>query len=180
VIALQVAVSGDLEGDFAKFSDHAPKLVEKVIRIVAYRYKKDIRKNYLSGQILGSVTGDLQKSLVAGRKRGTKFTYLVGSKSTKSKAGAISVASLKLSNIYEHEGGYTIKPKNVKALRFLDKSGGYVFVRREIHGQAHPFMTASARAFPWAESFRITEEEVIGKELKRLAKEGIYVPGGLE
>lgn len=176
MIAVQVVVSGNLEADMAKFGDTAPKLVDRVIRIVAYRYRKDIRKNYLSGQYLGKRSGNLQKSLVVGRKRGTKFVYLVGSKGVKDKkTGIVNVSSVKLANIYEHAGGYTIEPVNKKALCFTAADGSLVFTKH-VHGQARPFMSASAKNFNWEEAFEKTENEVMGKELKKLAKQGIYVP----
>jgi hypothetical protein len=176
MIAIQVVVSGNLEEDMAKFGDHAPKLVDRVIRIVAYRFRKDLRKNYLSGQYLDKRSGDLQKSMVVGRRRGVKFVYLVGSKGIKDKkTGTVNVSSVKLANIYEHAGGYTIEPKNRKALVFTAADGSLVFTKR-VHGREKPFMTASAKNFNWTTAFQKTEEEVIGKELKKLAKQGIYVP----
>ena len=180
MIAVQVAVSGDLEGDMARFGDHAAKLVDKVIRIVAYRYRKDIKTNYLAGQYLKAWSGDLQKSLVVGRKKGSKFTYLVGSKGIKDKTtGIVNMGSVKLANIYEHAGGYTIVPKRAKALRFMAADGSLVFAK-SVHGEAKPFMTDSSKSFDWTTAFAKTEEEVIGKEIKKLAKQGVYVPGGLD
>lgn len=178
MIGIQVIAHGDLEGDMARFGDHAPKLVDRVIRIVAYRYRKDIRTNYLSGQYLGKQSGDLSKSLVAGRRKGRKFTYLVGSKGIKDKAtGSVNFGSVKLANIYEHAGGYTIRPKNKKALCFTAADGS-LFFAKVVHGRERPFMSDSSKRFDWTGAFAKTEEEVIGKEIKKLAKEGAYVPGG--
>ena len=181
MIGLEVIASGNLEADFAKFSDHAPKLVDKVLRIVAYRYRKHLLTDYLSGGMIGSRSGTLKKSVVVGRKRGAKFVYLVGSKGVKNKAdGTYNANAIKLANIYEHSGGYTVRPKNKKALRFMGDNGEFVFIRGEVHGRERPFMSASVRSFPWTAKFAQTEEEVMGKELKRLAKEGLYIPGGLD
>jgi hypothetical protein len=178
MVTIQVVVSGTLEEDMAKFGDTAPKLVDRVIRIVAYRFRKDLRKNYLSGQYLDKRSGDLQRSMVVGRKRGAKFVYLVGSKGIKDKkTGMVSVSSVKLANIYEHAGGYTIEPVNKKVLCFTAADGSLVFTRR-VHGQAKPFMSDSAKRFDWNTAFQKTEAEVIGKELRKLAKQGIYVPEG--
>jgi hypothetical protein len=180
MIQIQVAVQGNLEGDMAQFGDHAPKLADRVIRIVAYRYRKDIRTNYLSGQYLGRFSGDLDKSIVVGKKKGGRFVYLVGSKGIKDKAtGTINTTSIKLANIYEHAGGYTIKPKTAKTLRFMAADGSLVFTK-SVHGEARPFMTDSSKRFDWTIAFAKTEEEVIGKEIKKLAKQGVYVPGGLD
>lgn len=187
MIVPEVILHGDLEGDMEKFGEQAPKLVDKTIRIVAYRYRSHIKKDYLSGQYLsaGDYKGGLKDSLVAGKKKGKKFVYLVGSKKkTNKKTGEVYATALKLANIYEHAGGYTIKPKNKKALRFESPNvagpGAYVFVRGEIHGRQRPFMSDSVRSFPWSAEFAKTTEEVIVKEMKKLEKQGAYVPGGLD
>lgn len=187
MIVPEVILHGNLEGDMEKFGAQAPKLVDKTIRIVAYRYRSHIKKDYLSGQMLngGDYKGGLKDSLVAGKKKGKKFVYLVGSKKkTNKKTGEVYATALKLANIYEHPGGYTIKPKNKKALRFESPNvagpGAYVFVRGEIHGGQRPFMSDSVRSFPWSAEFAKTTEEVIVKEMKKLEKQGAYVPGGLD
>jgi hypothetical protein len=181
MIDLQVVASGSLEEDFAKFSDHAPKLVDKTLRIVAYRYRKHLLTDYMSGGMIGSRTGTLKKSVVVGRKRGARFVYLVGSKAVKNKAdGTYNASAIKLANIYEHSGGYTIRPKNKKALVFTGSDGSLVFIRGEIQGRERPFMSTSVRSFPWTAKFAQSEEEVMGKELKRLAAQGKYIPGGLD
>lgn len=179
MIGLQVVAHGDLEQAFSRFEGQAVKLADRVLRIVAYRYRKYVRTEFLSGQYLGKNTGDLNRSLVAGRAKGKKLVYLVGSKGIKDKAtGIVSTGSIKLANIYEHAGGYEIKPKDAKVLVFQTDQG-FVFTKK-VRGESRPFMTDSTRRFSWDTAFRITEEEVIGKELKRLAKEGVYVPGSLE
>lgn len=176
MIGIQVVASGSLDDDMARFGQTAPKLVDRVIRVVAYRYRKEIRKNYLSGQYLAERTGLLQKSLVAGRKRGTKFVYLVGSKGIKNKTtGFVDVTSVKLANIYEHAGGYIIEPKQAKALRFALSNGTIIF-SKSVKGKAHPFMSASSEDFDWETAFQRTEIDVIGREIKKLAKQGIYIP----
>jgi hypothetical protein len=181
MIGLTVIVNGNLEENFAKFSDHAPRLVDKTLRIVAYRYRKHLLTDYLSGGMLREQTGTLKRSVVVGKKRGFKFVYLVGSKGVKNKAdGTYNANAIKLANIYEHSGGYTVRPKNKKALRFMGDNGEFVFVRGEVRGRERPFMSASRRSFPWTAKFAQTEEEVMGKEIKRLAKEGRYIPGGLD
>lgn len=182
MIAAQIVAHGDLEAAFERFGNgHALKLADKTIKIVAYRYRKSIRQQYLMGQMLGQRTGELSKSLVAGRKKGApnKLVYLVGAKPLKQKDGTVSAGGVKLANIYEHAGGYTIVPKNRKALKF-EVSGGTIVFAKKVVGRARPFMSQSSKEFDWPGTFAKTEEEVIGKELKKLAKEGIYVPGGLE
>lgn len=181
MIALQIVASGNLEENFAKFTDNAPKLVDKTIRIVAYRYRKHVLTNYISGQYLDSKTGLLKKSIIVGKKKRAKFVYLVGTRGVKDKSsGTYNASSVKLANIFEHDGGYTISPKNKKAVAFKGADGNWVFVRGEIRVASRPFMTDAARAFPWQEKFAQTTEEVIVKELKRLEKENIYIPGGAE
>lgn len=176
MIAIKVVVSGTLEEDMEKFGKAAPKLVNRVFRIVAYRYRKDLKKNYLSGQYLGKRSGQLQKSLMVWKKRGRLLVYRIGSTGVMNKtSGKFDVSNIKLANIYEHAGGYTIRPKGAKALCFTASDGSLVFTRR-VHGQAHPFMSDSAGSFNWDEAFHRTELEIIGRETKRLAEQEHYVP----
>jgi hypothetical protein len=175
MMEMEVHFKGNLEESLARFGDHVPKLADKVVRIVAYRYRKALKSEYLSGQYLEKRSGTLQKSLIVGRKRGEKLVYLVGSKRVHGKG----VATAKLSNIYEHAGGYTIEPKDKKALVFQAADGSYVFTKR-VQGKEKPFMTDSTRSFPWIATFEQATEEVIIKEMKKLEQEGVYVPGGLD
>jgi hypothetical protein len=159
-----------------KFGQAAPKLVNRVFRIVAYRYRKDLKRNYLSGQYLGKRSGQLQKSLTVWKKRGKTIVYRIGSTGIMNKAsGKFDVSNIKLANIYEHAGGYTIRPKDAKALCFAAPDGSLVFTKL-IRGQERPFMSDSAKGFNWDDAFRRTEEEIIGRETKRLAQEEHYVP----
>lgn len=182
MIAVEVAVTGDLEQAFARFGNgHAYKLADKTIRLVGYRYRSYLKKEYLSGQMLGKRSGQLTDSMVVGRPKGygSRLVYLVGGKKKVRKDGSNTAAAIKLANIYEHAGGYVIEPKNARTLVFTAPDGSTVFTKRS-QGRERPFMTASAKAFDWKGAFAKSEEDVIGKELKRLAKEGIYVPGGLD
>lgn len=180
MMVVDVKVTGDLEAAFAKLGGgHAVKLADKTVRIVAYRYRKFIRTNFLSGQMLGEQSGILKQSIVAGRKRGQKLVYLVGSRGVKDTQGAFTAAGVKLANIYEHKGGYVITPKDKKALAMVIIGAGRITFAKSAQGKERPFMSTSAREFDWRTAFARTEEEVIGKEIKRLAKDGTYVPGGL-
>jgi hypothetical protein len=127
--------------------------------------------------MLGKNTGNLVRSLYVGRARGRRHVYIVASKKVKSKQdfGGVSIVrseseSLRLANIYEHAGGYTIVPKNKKCLMFVTKDGNIVFTKKVV-GQARPFMSASSKAFDWSKAFENTTDRIITEEAHKLGLE---------
>lgn len=173
MISAHVTISDDMTEPLRQFEADMPRLLNTVLRIVGYRYRKHIRQDYLSGQMLSKRSGSLDASISVGPKRREKFVYIIGSRRiTNKKTGDSTFGSLKLSNIYEKAGGYTILPKNKKALRWVAEDGTVVFSKKSV-GKPRPFMTESAKDFPWAQSFNATVESVVAKELaKRLASRG--------
>jgi hypothetical protein len=176
MIAMQITVTDGVTGPLRAFSATADKLLDTILRIVGYRYRADLKKNYLSGQMLNQVSGTLVRSLVVGRRKGVKHVYLVGSKAVRDKqdlGGVIirrrDAGAIKLANIFEHAGGYVIEPKKAKALIIPTPAG--IFFSKRVEGRARPFMSESARAFRWDEAFEKTTDDVVTKEWKRLGLE---------
>jgi len=196
-MVMEVKVNGELESNFAAFGDIASKLADKTIRLVAYRYKQFIRSSYLSGQTLSKGSGTLSKSITVGRKKigqgkmgYQSFIYWVGPKriAYSGRMPGHYTDTMMVSRIMEKAGGYTIAPKermthknlNRSALAFTISGGSIVFAKKVEVTQARPFMSQSVKAFPWAQKFEEMTESVIRSELKKLEKEGKYVPGGLD
>jgi hypothetical protein len=170
MIGIQVNVVDGVSAPLERFGAKAGKMLDKILSIIGYRYRKHLRKNYLSGQMLSISTGALVKSLVVGRKRGAQHVYLVGSKPVKDRMdlGGVVIrrtdsSPVKLANIFEHQGGYVIEPKNKQAL-VIPIPGGVVF-RQRAEGKARPFMSESARSFDWNGAIQKTTDEVVAKAL---------------
>jgi hypothetical protein len=172
MILTEVRVTDGLTQPLEQFGERAPKMLDTILKITGYRYRKYINKDYLSGQMLSRRTGSLAASTIVGKKKGGGHIYLVGQKS-KGYASRGAVVVTKLANIYEHSGGYVIEPKKAKCLVFQGPDG-LVFVKR-VEGKARPFMSQSASSFPWADTFNRTSDDVIAKELKKL---GMTTLGG--
>jgi hypothetical protein len=171
---LQVVVTDGVSDKLERFGRDAPKHLDRILRMVGSQYRAELKKKYLSGQMLHKNSGNLVRSLYVGKARGKKHVYIVGSKSTRSTQdfGGVSIvrkdaASLKLANIFEHAGGYTIVPKNKKVLMFVTRDGNIVFTRK-VTGQSRPFMTASAKAFGWNKAFENTTSKIITEEARKL------------
>jgi len=174
---IEVNITDGVTDKLERFGRAAPKHLDKILRIVGSQYRAELKKKYLSGQMLGRNSGNLVRSLYVGKQRGRDHVYIVGSKSVKSRQdfGGVAIvrrdaASLKLANIFEHAGGYTIVPKVKKALMFVTSDGNIVFTRK-VTGQARPFMSASSRAFAWAQTFESTTSRVITEEARKLGLE---------
>lgn len=173
MIAAQVVVHDGITQPLERFGAAAPKMLDLILKTAGYRYRAFLRKNYLSGQMLAQQTGQLAGSIVVGKKKGSAHVFLVGSKKIVSKQdfGGLVIRrsygdGVKLSNIFEHAGGYTITPKTAKALVFSTPEG-LVFTKR-VQGRERPFMSASAAAFNWGAAFDSSTEQVIARELKKL------------
>jgi len=174
MIGLEVVVTDGVSDRLAAFGSAAPRMLDTILRMVGSQYRAELKKKYLSGQMLGRNSGSLVRSLYVGRSRGKKHVYIVGNKAVRSKQdfGGVAIvrrdaASVKLANIYEHAGGYTIVPKNKKALMFVTSDGQIVFTKRVV-GRSRPFMSASAQAFAWPSAFTKTTDRVVDEECKKI------------
>jgi len=177
MIGLSVVVTDGVSDRLHAFGRAAPSMMDRILRMVGSQYRAELKKNYLSGQMLGRVSGDLVRSLYVGRAKGRKHVYVVGQKAIKSRQdfGGVAIrrsdsSRLKLANIYEHAGGYTIAPKEKKALMFVASDGTIVFTKRVV-GRARPFMSASARAFNWTQAFARTTDRIVIDESGKIGLE---------
>ncbi len=155
-----------------QFGSRFPKALDKVLYRVGTQYRAELKKKYLSGQMLGRRSGQLIKSLYVARAKGEKHCYVVGQKTITERqdfGGVVLVRSssesLKLANIYEHSGGYTIVPKKAKALVFVAPDGKIVFTKR-VQGRERPFMSTSAQRFNWVQAFEKTTDKIVAEEAK--------------
>lgn len=174
---IDVIVTDGVTDKLERFGRDAPKHLDRILRMVGSQYRAELKKKYLSGQMLGRNSGNLVRSLYVGQARGRRHVYVVASKAVKSTQdfGGVAIVrresgSMKLANIYEHSGGYTIVPKNKKCLMFVTKDGNIVFTKK-VTGQSRPFMTASAKAFNWPGAFEKTTDRIITEEARRLGLE---------
>jgi hypothetical protein len=160
---IKITVEGVDEAKQAltEFGKSANSMLNRILLTVAKAYKKSVISNYLSGQYLKSETGKTIKSMMAYRGKGEKNTYYVGSKIQNMKSAFVGLA-----NIYEHEGGVDIYPKNEKILRFLTEDGQWRS-SYHIHLPQHSFMTDSSNAFDFEGNFNTATETIIAKEIKK-------------
>jgi len=177
MIGIEVRVTDGVTDRLECFGRDAPKHLDRILRMVGAQYRAELKKKYLSGQMLNKNSGNLVRSLYVGRARGARHAYVVGSKAVKSTQdfGGVAIvrrdsSSIKLANIYEHAGGYTIVPKNKKALMFVTRDGNIVFTKR-VSGQARPFMSKSAGEFAWSSAFDKTTDRIVAEEARKIGLE---------
>jgi hypothetical protein len=167
VIIAQVVVKDGLTGPLERFGKEAPKMLDQVLKGAGYRYRAFLKKNYLRGQMLKQDTGALVRSIYVGKLKRQKHVYIVGNRAVidRDENGDSHAGGVKLANIYEHAGGYTIVPKRRKRLFAVTASGYWMFATR-IEGKERPFMSASTQAFGWSNAFDAELEKALDKALK--------------
>lgn len=177
MIAAQIIIKDDVKDRLAEFGKQAPKLLDKILRMVGSQYRADLKKRYLSGQMLNRREGNLYRSLYVGQLRGQRHVYVVDSRAVTSRQdfGGVIIkrtysGSIKLANIFEHSGGYTILPAKAKALVFVADDGKIVFTKR-VQGRQRPFMSQSARDFRWNPAFEKTTDKVVEEAAKAVGLE---------
>jgi hypothetical protein len=170
MIDMDIAIIDRVGPALEKFGNekNQSRILNFILARVGRRYRAHMRSTVLGGQIInGGRGGDSLSSriLVYKNKRG-KNIYTIGEKQKNDpQAGRV-----KLANIFEHAGGYTIQPKSKKALFFVDSGGHWAFTRKPIHGIQRPFMSASFASFGWNPAIDAEAEAVFKKEI---AKEGL-------
>jgi len=139
------------------------RMTNFILARVGRRYRAHLRANYLAGQMINGGRGgeSLSGRMRVYRDKKRKNVYLVGEKKGDQGDGQ----SVKLSNIYEHPGGYVITPKKKGKLMFV-AGNGRVFTNM-VAGRPRPFMSASMASFGWDAAFKSDSEDVIAKELKK-------------
>jgi hypothetical protein len=136
--------------------DVEDKILMKSIKNVAYRYRAIVRKNYLSGQILGKRKGDVFNSIKVTVKKASNTAFI--------RSTAI------LQNIYDYAPGATIRPKYKKILKFVLPDGSTIFAK-EVHLRPRPYMAISSAAYPFNSDLKSEADKQIWlymqKELQR-------------
>jgi hypothetical protein len=155
-MSIEITIDVDdtsLQATLKAFGRDAPGILDKILANTSAAYRLYVRRNFLSGQMLAKLTGQLQKSMRYKKARGKKHEYIIS-------------AQPKLANIYEHAGGVNIVPKAKKILFWRDGAGEPHFAR-SVHLASRPFMTRSSSAFNFAGAFDTAVDRVIDKELKK-------------
>ena len=173
---VRIEYNDGLTKPLERYAADAPKMLNGILKIAGYKYRVYIRKNYLSGQMLYSRPniGPLWMSMLVSKSRYFANSVTIGAKkvSITTDMGAFKVRrstndAVKLANIYEHDGGYTIKPTKAKVLIYKLPDGSW---RRskEVRGRQRPFMSDSAKTFNWDKALDEGTERVVREENKKL------------
>ena len=179
MIEISITMDEDQVKELDSFGQAAPKLLDKTLFTVGKKYEGYVRRSFLSGQMLGVVTGETRRKGVWTKKsKYNRHEYLV---------------TARLANIFEHAGGVDIEPKGMvwratgeqfygihgrrrrklqgsstgrRMLRWVDP-GGAVHWARRVHLAPRPFMTLSSSWFAWDLEFDSATEEVFQKEIDK-------------
>ncbi|OHE63853.1 MAG: hypothetical protein A2001_01440 [Treponema sp. GWC1_61_84] len=166
MIELNLSIEDTAGPALERFGDvrNQSRILNFVLARIGRRYRTHLRANYLSGQMINGGRGadSLSGRITVYKDKRQKNVYRVGEKASDEGDGR----RVKLANIYEHAGGYTIIPKRRKILMFVD-SGGFWNFAKKIEGKARPFMSASFASFGWNDITRAEVDSVIAAELKK-------------
>ena len=152
-MTVKIVLEDEFTAKLDKLGASAGKILDNILRVTGAKYRDSIRRRYLSGQMLRKRSGELVRSVKAQKLRRAKHTVLIS-------------GSPKLANIYEHVGGVTITPRHGGALRF-EQDGKTIFTRKPIHLAQRPFMTASAKVFPFGSTFEEVAERTFAREFEK-------------
>lgn len=139
------------------------RLANNILGRTGRKYAAQLKRNYLRGQMINGGKGadSLYGRIRVYRSKRQKYTWIIAEKTRTGETEGV-----KLSNIYEHEGGYTILPKRAKTLKFIGSDGKPVFVKK-VEGKSRPFISSSSDAFPWNQTLEAMADEVVEKELEK-------------
>jgi hypothetical protein len=150
MVQYNISVVNEVSGRLRQFGSDQDKILKKILRRIAGKYRTFLRRHYLRGQMLGRRTGETYRNTRV-RKVRRRDAYRVAPP---------------LANIYEHPGGATIRPKDAQVLRWFDRSGEPQFAK-EVNLPRIPFVTRSYERFDWKrETFKNTND-VIMRELRK-------------
>ena len=166
MIEITLSIEDQVGPALARFGDPRTqsRILNFILSRIGRRYRAHMRANYLAGQMIDGGRGaeSLNKRLVVYKDKKHKNVYLVGEKMGNQEDGR----PVKLANIFEHPGGYTITPKNKKVLFFVDKDGHWVFTKK-VEGRQRPFMSSSYGSFGWDAATKAEIESVMDDEIKK-------------
>jgi hypothetical protein len=163
---MQIVVSDIVGPRIAAFGDerNQSRILNFIIARVGREYRKKLRASYLSGQMIGSGPGPdhLKNRIMVYKKKRDRNVYIIGEKAKMTN----DAANVRLANIFEHPGGYTIVPKKKKVLFFVTPDGHWNFAKR-VEGKSRPFMSASYSAFPWSPTISAEADKVFELEKRK-------------
>lgn len=149
-MTVRITLEDEITAKLDKLGGDAGKILDRILKVTGAKYRDYVRRQYLSGQMLGKRTAKLWRSVLAQKLRRANHTVLVSGQP-------------KLSNIYEHLGGATIVPRSGGVLRF-EVDGKIVFTRKPIRLPYRPFITESSHAFPFGGTFVQVAERTFERE----------------
>lgn len=153
MVGYSIAVEDEIRPRLQQFGSDAGKVLNRVLRRLGGRYRTFLRRRFMSGYMLGKVTGETYKDTKV-RKVRRRHAYLVAPP---------------LANIFESPGGVDIRASEGSVLRWFSESGEPQFARH-VHLPQIPFVTVSYYAFRWDRETPRAVDHVVRKEL---AKRGI-------
>jgi hypothetical protein len=166
MIDLSLSIEDRVGPALMRFGDekNQSRILNFILARVGRRYRAHLRGRYLAGQMIngGGGTDSLSSRIMVYKKKRQKNVYVIGEKAKKTE----SMTGVKLANIYEHAGGYTILPKSKKVLAGVAASG-YWFFARKIEGSQRPFMSASFASFGWNPAINAEAESVLKAEIAK-------------
>jgi hypothetical protein len=158
MITIVMTVEDEASAGLKAFEEHFPGTLDASLRGTALAFRNHVRKNYLSGQMLNRITGDLWKSIHHGKSRRATHDFIISSHP-------------QLANIYSHPGGANIAPSNAKALRWWKIGEGYHFSKHS-HLAEKPFMRTAVQAFDFGAQFKKSADRAIEKAIKKARLNG--------
>lgn len=180
-IELTLSIMDNVGPELEKFGDekNQSRILNFILGRVGRRYRAHLKAVYLAGQMINGGHGrdSLSGRILVYKNKRAKNLYTIGEKRKNDpRAGQV-----KLANIYEHAGGYTILPKTGKLLAIPSGSdsysvwsgfgkayhGDWIFTKKPIHGKARPFMSASFASFGWNPVIAAEAKAVFKGEIKK-------------
>jgi hypothetical protein len=169
MIDLSIGLDDQLSPLFKEFGSerNQSRIVNFTLSRIGRRYRAYLKSNFLGGQLINGGRGgeSLSSRLRVYKDKRKKNVYVVGERYGDEGDGR----RVKLANIYEHAGGYTIIPKRKKCLKFV-VNGVEVFTKR-VEGKERPFMSRSFAAFDWPGVTKSEGESVYKKEMEKALKQ---------
>lgn len=157
MLELSVDIQDQVSARLRDFGKRAKAMQVGIARTLGNAFRKYIRQNYLSGQMLRRRTGRLRSHTKVLRPKGTDVIRIV--------------PYMKLANIYHHPGGAVVEPKNASILRWEDRQGEVHFSRSS-HIPERPFMTDAFRTFNWSAETDKAADKIIEKEIQKRLQGG--------
>lgn len=159
MIQFEIDVQDRFSRELEQFGRRAPTIALRIARTIAQAFRAFTKKNYMRGQVIGRRTGELLKSVKIVTDKRTRDAVIV-------KPWAM------LANIYHNPAGATIVPKTGTMLKFTNKQGEEVFVKK-VYLAPRPWVPRAYAGFQWDTEVKKAADKVIDREIAKLqAKQG--------